>query len=313
MVDTHAAMQTFAKVVELGSFAAAAERLDLARSAVTRQIAFLEQKYGVRLLNRTTRKLSLTDAGRAFQERIQPILAEMSELELTLQEKGQRPSGLLRVSAPFTFGILHLGPAISAYMEQYPDVAIDLELSDRTVDLVEEGFDLALRLGTPADSSLVARPLSEQRMRLCAAPAYLARHGTPRHPDDLRQHECLNYHYASQGRDWQFEKDGQVHSVRVDGKLRANNGDVLRAAAVAGRGVILQPGFIVDADIEAGRLVPLLADYGTRGVRVQAVYPHRRFLSPKVRTFVRHLEALFGAGNAAVKPAARRPRPGPAA
>ncbi len=294
-MDTHEAMRTFAKVVELGSFANAAQRLDIARSAVTRQIAFLERRYGVRLLNRTTRKLSLTEAGQAFLDRIGPILADVAELELALQEKGQRPSGVLRISAPFSFGILHLGPAISGYLERYPDVSIDLELNDRRVDLVEEGFDLALRVGTPSGSSLVARPLAEQHMHVCASPEYLARHGTPEHPEALRQHRCLNYTYASHGNEWQFEKDGRSHAVRVAGALRANNGDVLRTAALAGHGIIMQPGFIVDADIQAGRLVALLTDYRTRSFPVQAMYPHRRFLSPKVRTFVDYLDELFGA------------------
>ena len=293
-MDTHEAMLTFAKVVELGSFANAAERLELPRSAVTRQVAFLERKYGVRLLNRTTRRLSLTDAGQAFLDRIGPILADVAELDLALQEQGQRPSGLLRVSAPFSFGILHLGPAISAYLDKYPEVSVDLALNDRRVDLVEEGFDVALRVGTPVDSSLVARPLAEQRMHVCAAPSYLARHGAPDTPESLKHHRCLNYTYASHGNEWHFEKDGHRSSVRVAGCLRANNGDVLCTAARAGHGIILQPGFLVDEDIAAGRLVKLLEDYAAPTIPVLAVYPHRRFLSPKVRTFVDHLDEVLG-------------------
>lgn len=294
-MDTHAAMHTFAKVVELGSFAAAAGRLELAPSAVTKQVAFLERKYGVRLLNRTTRKLSLTDAGRAFYERIRPLLAELEELELALQADVQRPSGKLRISAPFTFGILHLGPAVAEFMRQYPEVKVDLELNDRTVDLVEEGFDLAVRIGPMGDSTLVARQLAEIKIIVCAAPSYLAEHGTPQHPDDLKQHSCLNYTYSSSGNVWDFMKDGQTHLVSVAGTFRANNGDVIRTAALAGHGLIMQPDFIIGADIAAGRLVPVLPEYKVPSIGLYAVYPHRRFLSAKVRAFVEHLEQRFKA------------------
>jgi DNA-binding transcriptional LysR family regulator len=288
-------MHTFAKVVELGAFAAAAARLELAPSAVTKQVAFLERKYGVRLLNRTTRKLSLTDAGRAFYERIRPLLAELEELELALQADIQRPSGKLRISAPFSFGILHLGPAVAEFMRLYPEVAVDLELSDRRVDLVEEGFDLALRIAPMGDSTLVARQLAEIKIIVCAAPSYLAEHGTPQHPDDLKQHSCLNYTYSSSGNVWDFVKDGQTHLVSVEGSFRANNGDVIRTAALAGHGLIMQPDFIIGADLAAGRLVPVLPEYNVPSIGLYAVYPHRRFLSAKVRSFVEHLEQRFKA------------------
>ncbi|MBB1628128.1 LysR family transcriptional regulator [Achromobacter sp. UMC71] len=306
-MDTHTAMQTYARVVELGSFAAAADKLGQARSVVTRQIAYLEEKYGVRLLNRTTRKLSMTDAGRAFYERVRPILAEVADLELSLQAEGQAPSGRLRISAPVSFGILHLGPAIAEYLLRYPDVVIDLDLNDRVVDLVEDGYDVAVRIGPLQDSSLVARPLAAQQLLVCAAPAYLERHGTPRTPEDLKQHRCLHYAYASTGNEWHFEKDGTTHLVRVNAALRANNGDVLRTAALAGHGVILQPEFLVGDDVRAGRLVALLQDYGHSPISMYAVYPHRRFLSPKVRSFVEHLEARFGTRTPAV-PARRASR-----
>ncbi|WP_224776865.1 MULTISPECIES: LysR family transcriptional regulator [Achromobacter] len=303
-MDTHTAMQTYAKVVELGSFAAAADKMGQARSVVTRQIAYLEQKYGVRLLNRTTRKLSMTDAGRAFYERVRPILAEVADLELSLQAEGQRPSGRLRVSAPVSFGILHLGPAIAEYLQRYPDVVIDLDLNDRVVDLVEDGYDVAVRIGPLVDSSLVARPLAPQQLLVCAAPSYLKRHGAPTVPEDLKQHRCLHYAYASTGNEWHFEKDGVTHLVRVNAALRANNGDVLRTAALAGHGIILQPEFLVGDDIRAGRLTALLTGYAHTPISMVAVYPHRRFLSPKVRSFVEHLEARFG--SPAPTPPARR-------
>jgi len=294
-MDTHGAMQTFAKVVELGSFAAAASRLELAPSAVTKQVAFLERKYGVRLLNRTTRKLSLTDAGRAFYERVRGLLAELEELELALQADVQRPSGKLRISAPFTFGILHLGPAVAEFMRQFPEVTVDLELNDRRVDLVEDGFDLAVRIGPMGDSTLVARHLAEIEIMVCASPEYLAEHGTPQHPDDLKQHSCLNYAYSSSGNVWDFEKDGQTHLVTVSGSFRANNGDVIRTAALAGHGLIMQPDFIIGEDVRAGRLVQVLPEYRVPSIGLYAVYPHRRFLSAKVRAFVEHLERTFRA------------------
>ena len=293
-MDTHTAMQTFARVVELGSFAAAADKTDQARSVVTRQVAFLERKYGVRLLNRTTRKLSLTDAGRAFYDRIRPVLAELAELDLALQAQGSQPAGRLRISAPVSFGVLHLGPAIADYLLRYPEVVIDLDLNDRVVDLVEEGYDVAVRIGPLVDSSLVARPLAPQQLVACAAPAYLERYGAPAQPEDLRRHRCLHYAYASTGNDWHFEKDGQTHVVRVNATFRANNGDVLRTAALAGHGIILQPEFLVGEDLRAGRLTALLTDYRHSLITRMAVYPHRRFLSPKVRSFVEHLEKRFG-------------------
>ncbi|MGH8816205.1 MAG: substrate binding domain-containing protein, partial [Achromobacter pestifer] len=240
------------------------------------------------------RKLSMTDAGRAFYERVRPILAEVADLELSLQAEGQRPSGRLRVSAPVSFGILHLGPAIAEYLQRYPDVVIDLDLNDRVVDLVEDGFDVAVRIGPLQDSSLVARPLAPQQLLVCAAPAYLKRHGTPKTPEDLKQHRCLHYAYASTGNEWHFEKDGVTHLVRVNAALRANNGDVLRTASLAGHGIILQPEFLVGDDIRAGRLITLLADYAHTPISMYAIYPHRRFLSPKVRSFVEHLDARFG-------------------
>ncbi|WP_025516839.1 LysR family transcriptional regulator [Bordetella trematum] len=295
-MDTPTAMQTFVNVVELGSFAAAAERANAARSVITRQIAFLEQKYGVRLLNRSTRKLSMTEAGRAFYDRVRPLLHELDELSLALlaQGPGQPPSGQLRIAAPVSFGILQLSPAINAYLQRYPQVTVDLDLNDRTVDLVEEGFDVAVRIGPLNDSSLVARPLAPQALHVCASPDYLDRHGMPAHPEALRQHRCLHYRYASGGVDWPFEKNGQTTLVRITPAMRANNGDVLRTAALAGQGIILQPEFLVGDDLRAARLVAVLPEYRRPPITMMAVYPQRRLLSPKVRTFVDHLEMHFG-------------------
>lgn len=296
-MDTLSALSAFVKIVELGSFAAAADRLELSRSGLTKLIAFLEHKYDARLLNRTTRKLSLTDAGRALYERILPLLAEFDDLETALQSDVQHPRGRLRVNAPFSFGILQLAPVIARYMEQYPEVYVDLELNDRVVDLVEEGFDLAVRIGQLDDSSLVARQLAVLDVVVCASPLYLKQHGTPAHPLELRQHRCLNYTYARQGNEWLFQRDEEEVRVKVSGMFRANNGDVLRTAALAGHGIILQPSFIIGDDIKAGRLVPLLQAWKTSYTPIlYAVYPHRRFLSAKVRTFIEHLQHSLGGG-----------------
>jgi len=297
-MDTHFAMRVFDKVVELGSFSAAADRLELARPTVTKIVAFLERKYGVRLLNRTTRRLSLTDVGRAFHERSRAILADIDEMELALQSDTVRPSGKLRIAAPFTFGALHLGPAVNAFMRKYPEVFVDVELSDRAVDLVEEGFDLALRIGNLGDSSMVARKLADQKVWICASPAYVAQHGTPREPGDLERHHCLHYTYWASGAEWRLEKDGAVHLVKVAGPMRGNNGDLLRCAALDGLGIIMQPDFIVGDDIRAGRLLPLLPDYIVAPIGVHVLYPHRRYLSAKVRAFAAHLTECFGEGGA---------------
>lgn len=292
-------MRAFIRVVEAGSFAAAAEKLGTARSAVTKQVAALERHYGVRLLQRTTRRLSLTDAGRASFDRIQAILAEVDDLERALQAESRQPAGLLRVTAPFSFGTLHLGPAIADYLRLYPQVRIDLNLSDRRVDLVEEGFDLAVRIGWLADSSLVARQLAQIRMQLCASPDYLAARGVPLAPSDLRNHDCLNYTLSSTGDEWRFSDGAGEQTVRVAGRMQANNGDVLRSAALAGHGIILQPEFIVGEDVRAGRLVELLPQHAAAPAGLYAIYPTRRHLSAKVSTFVEHLAHCFAARPAA--------------
>jgi DNA-binding transcriptional LysR family regulator len=295
-MDTVSALAAFVKVVELGSFAAAADRLELSRSSLTKLIAYLERKYDARLLNRTTRKLSLTDAGRALYERVIPLLQEFDDLENALQSDVQHAQGRLRLSAPFTFGILHLGPVIAHYMEKYPKVYVDLELNDRVVDLVEDGFDLAVRIGQLDDSSLIARQLAVLDVVLCASPAYIQKHGVPEHPSELASHHCLNYTYARRGNEWAFQRGDEQVQIKVSGLFRANNGDVLRAAALAGHGIIQQPSFIVGEDIRAGRLVPLLNEWKTYTPVLYAVYPHRRFLSAKVRTFVEHLQESLGTG-----------------
>ena len=289
-MDTLRALQAFVKIVELGSLTAAAERLELSRSALTKHLAALERHYGTRLLQRTTRTLSLTEAGRTLHDGIVPLLGDLEALEHRLQEGHERPQGRLKISAPLTFGVRHLAPLVSSFLHEYPDVSIDLELSDRQVRMVEEGFDLAVRIGDLSDSSLVAQPLGAVELHICAAPSYLNRHGRPLQPSELGQHRCLLYSYASDGDTWLFQRGEEQLQVKVAGHLRANNGSVLHRAALDGHGIIRQPDFLVNEDIAAGRLERLFAAWHTQTIAVHAVYPHRRLVPAKVRLFIAWLQ-----------------------
>ena len=289
-MDTLRALQAFVKIVELGSLTAAAERLELSRSVLTKHLAALERHYGTRLLQRTTRTLSLTEAGRTLHEGLVPLLGDLEALEQRLQEGHERPRGRLRVSAPLTFGVRHLAPLVSSFLHEYPEVAIDLELSDRQVRLVEEGFDLAVRIGDLSDSSLVAQPLGAVELFICAAPAYLQRHGRPEHPAELREHRCLLYSYASDGDLWEFQRDDERLQIKVSGPLRANNGSVLQQGALGGHGIIRQPDFLVGDGLAAGRLERLFAPWYTQAIAIHALYPHRRLVPAKVRLFIAWLQ-----------------------
>ena len=288
-------MRAYCTVVELGSFTRAAERLGMANSMVTRHVSSLEDGLGVRLLNRTTRKLSRTEAGQAYYERARELLGEIDELDASLGERNGMPRGVVRVTAPTSFGVQYLGSAIASFAARYPDVRIDLGLSDRVVDVVEEGWDMAIRIARLVDSSLVARRLSRTRMAACAAPRYLQAQGTPAHPVQLDHHRCLSYTYASGGDSWTATGAAGDASVRIPWTIRANNGDLLRTAALEGAGIVLLPTFIVAADLAAGRLVEVLGDYRFGTLGIHAVYPHRRHLSHKVRALVDHLQEVLPA------------------
>lgn len=293
-MDTIDGMRTFATVVAEGSFSRAAERLDMSPQLASKYVGQLEDRLGVRLLNRSTRQLSLTEAGRAYYDRVREVLADIEDMENAVGDMTARARGTLRINAPMSFGQLHLTRAIAEYQAAQPEVEVDLTLNDRVVDIVSEGFDLAIRIGQLEESSLVARPLAPVRLVVCGSPGYFQRHGVPATPEDLAAHECLRYAYASDFDRWRFEQDGRTHSVRVSGGFSANNGDALRVAALAGRGVILQPTFIVGDDIQAGRLQTVLEDYHAAALTVHAVYAHRQYLSAKVRTFVDFLADYFG-------------------
>ena len=287
-------LQAFVRVAETGSFSEAARRLGLSKSMVSRQVSALEADLGVRLLHRTTRSLSPTEAGRAYLERCQRILADLDEANLLVSRLQTVPRGSLRVTAPLSFGIGHLAVALPGFLERYPEIELDMNMTDRHVDLVDEGWDVAVRIGRLADSSLIARRLAPIRRVVCAAPAYLDRCGVPRVPADLAGHDCLS-HSAVNPWEWRFTApDGQMLPVEIRGRFHADNGDVLRVMALAGQGLAFLPTFFVGDDIRAGRLVPVLEDFVPLDVALHAVYPHNRHLSPKVRAFVDYLAETFG-------------------
>jgi len=294
-MDRLAALTAFAAVIETGSFAAAARRLGRSPSRLSRQIADLEAGLGVRLLHRTTRALTLTEAGQAYHEHVARILAELATADQSVGCLQAAPRGRLRVAAPMSFGIGHLAPLLPAFLEAYPEIELDLALNDRFVDLIDEGFDLAVRIGRLADSSLIVRRLAPLRRVLCASPAYLAAHGIPATPDDLAARDCLGYSNMTPNEEWSFlhPEDGRPWPVRIKPRLRVNNGDALRLAALGGIGLGLLPTFIVGPDLAAGTLVPLLAPYLRQDGAIYAVYPPARHLSPKVRVFVDFLVARF--------------------
>lgn len=292
-MDRLAGMEVFAAVVEAKSFSAAARRLGLSKSAVSKQVGRLEQRLGAQLLNRTTRRLALTEAGTTFYEHCARIVAEAGEAELAVARHHGRPRGTIRINAPMTFGVMHIAPALADFAIENPELEVDMALDDRFVDLIEEGFDVAVRIGALADSSLIARTLAPVRFAVCGSPDYLRHHGTPAAPADLVHHNCLLYTYLATA-EWRFEgPDGNL-AVRVQGDFRANNGEVLRELALAGRGLVLTPTFLVGEDLGSGRLRSVLGAYRVPETAVHAVYPQRRYLSPKVRAFVDFVAARFG-------------------
>ena len=292
-MDNLSGMAVFAQVVEARSFTGAARRLGMSKAAVSKQVSRLEERLGARLLNRTTRRLSLTEVGAAFYERCARIVAEAEEAELAVTRLNEKPRGTLRVDVPVDFGIQYLAPLLPPFMLANPELKVDMSFNDRFVDLVDEGHDLAVRIGQLPDSSLIARKLAESGSVICAAPEYWNRHGRPSHPSELANHNCFAYSYLATGNEWRLRgPEGDV-AVRVSGSLTANNGGMLRQAAVAALGVVATPVFMACDDLRAGRLEPVLRDYEppTRGIH--AVYPHNRHLSAKVRAFVDYLaEAL---------------------
>lgn len=289
-------MQIFVSTVEAQSFTAAAERLGLSKQFISRRIMALEERLGARLLIRTTRKLSVTDTGRSYYERALKIIDEVNETEQLVSRANTSPRGTLRISAPVSFGTLHLGPAIARFMAQCPDVAIELDLSDRFVDIVGEGYDMAIRIGHLADSSLVARHIAPAQLVTCASPAYLKAHGKPKTPLDLKMHECLIYGHA-RNVEWAFAEQGKPLRILVKGRMRANNGELTCAAAVEGLGIALLPTFIVGEALRARKLLTILDAYAPPPLNIYAVYPQHRQSSLAIKAFADFLRSTFGKTN----------------
>jgi DNA-binding transcriptional LysR family regulator len=308
-MDRFAELAAFVRTVDRGSQAAAARELGVTPAMVGRYIRALEDRLGARLLNRTTTTQSLTEAGAALHARAIAVLEQLEAAEDVVADRQAEPRGILRVSAPMSFGVRYLAAAVAGFGAQHPELRVELAMNDRVVDLVDEGYDLALRIGRLADSSLIARRLAPCRVVACAAPAYLARHGPPAHPTDLRRHDCLLYAYAAGGAVWRFHgADGHETQVEVGGTFVANNGDAVLAAAIEGAGVLMQPSFIVGDALRDGRLVRVLPDWGLPELTINAVYPSARHLSPKVRRFVDFLAARF-AGEPVWDRGLRPPKP----
>ena len=286
-MDNTSEMAVFVRVVEAGNFSAAARELRLTPSAVSKLIGRLEDRLGARLLNRTTRRVSLTEEGRAFYQRCTPILDAIDEAERAVAELHGEPRGLLKVNASTAFGHYHIEPLIPGFLARYPDLRLELTLSESIVNLIEEEVDVAVRIGQLPDSSLIARKLGTARRIVVASPAYLKRHGTPQTPDDLKDHNCLRLSKATSLNQWEFRGPKGTRRIEVGGNFEANSGIALHRAAIAGIGLIRVGNFTVAADVRTGRLVPVLADHEPPSeTNIYAVYPHNRHLSPKVRAFV---------------------------
>lgn len=277
----------FVQVVDSGSFTAAAEKLQMSRAAVSKYVTRLENQLGARLLNRTTRRLSLTEVGRNYYERSRNALLELEEAELEVSRFQGAPRGNLRISVPMSFGILHISPIIAEFLKQYPEVTIDLLLDDRKVDVVDGGFDLAIRISSLPDSSLIARRLAPCRHVICATPGYIEQRGVPKVPADLAEHTIITYRYQESTYEWHFRSAaGKEIVVPVSSSSQMNNSLAIREAVLRHAGITRTPTFVVGPDLASGRLVALLTDFAILEISIYAVYASRQFLSPKVRAFV---------------------------
>lgn len=293
-MDKLLAMRTFRRVVELGGFSAAARDLDLSNAGVSKHVKDLEQALGTALLTRTTRKVAATEAGRGYYERCVRILDEVEEAELALTVLNAAPRGRLRVNAPMSFGLLHVAPLIAPFHDRCPEVRLDLSLNDRRVDLVQEGFDVGLRIRARLeDTSLVARRVCAIRTALVAAPAYLARRGVPTSPDDLADHVLLAYSLNEDPDCWRFRRGAETAEIDIVPEVLANSGLALRAPVLAGVGLTLTPTFTVGDDLRSGRLTRVLPEWETPGYSLFVMYPPSRHLAPKVRAFVDFLSEAF--------------------
>lgn len=292
-MDRALEMQVFCAVVDKGSFVGAVDALEMSKAAVSRHVNALEERLGVRLLQRTTRRLSLTEEGRVFYQQAREVLALMGEAENAVSSGNHEPAGVLRVNAPVSFGVLHLAPLWTAFLEQNPKIELDISLNDRQVDLVEEGYDVAVRIARLKSSSLVGRRFASTRMRLCAAPSYIKSHAPVEVPQDLTEHRVIAYSNFSSGNEWSFNGPDGEHKVNTRSVIRCNNGDTCRSIALTAGGILLQPSFMVSEDLRRGDLVELLPEYRSVELGIYAVYPTRKHLASKVRAFINFLVEQF--------------------
>lgn len=293
-MDRFEAMRVFCSVVEAGSFVAAAERTGLSTTAVSRFVAQLETHLNVRLLNRTTRRMSPTEEGFAYFERCTQLLADLEEAEAGVAGEARRPRGRLRLTAPIALATLRLAPAFAEFGQAYPEITLDIVLSDNVADFAEEGLDLAIRVGRVGSDNLVARHIGDTALLVAAAPEYLARAGEPIHPGDLSRHACFTYSYAAAGNQWHFENaDGKTAEVRVGGPVNANNGMLLAEMAAAGAGIVQAPCFVLAPLLASGRLVRVLPEWTLRRLPIHVVYPTRRHLSAKVQAMTAFLTQWY--------------------
>jgi DNA-binding transcriptional LysR family regulator len=294
-VDKFVSMEIFVAVVEAGSLTAAAERFEISSAMVGKHIRSLEARLGTRLLTRTTRRQSLTEIGRQYYEQCRRILADVKDAESLAESMAAAPRGVLKVTVPLTYGVEIFSPAMTDYLSEWPEVTLELDLSNRMTDLVEEGFDAAVRIGQLQDSSFVARPLKPYRMRACASPAYLARAGIPRTPADLAHHECLGFlHWGREGA-WRLGGESAAENALRAGRFRANNGQALKVAALRGFGLVLQPEALLAREIASGELVSVLEEHLPEGAPVHLVYPRDRRATPKLTSFIDFVIERFGA------------------
>ncbi|MBY4676676.1 LysR family transcriptional regulator [Marinobacterium arenosum] len=292
-MDKWTEMQVFVESVKRGSFSAAGRQLDLSPSAVSKLVSRLEARLGVRLLNRTTRTLSMTEGGQVYFDRCLEILADIEDAEDSLTGFGQLPTGTLRINSTPGFAKHQLLPLIPEFQALYPQLSVEFQLTGQSVDLIGEGVDMAIRLGPLKDTSLVGRKLGESRRVVCASPDYLAARGTPATPAQLLDHDCLRLSTSEAFNQWQFSSEQEVELIEVKGRFVTDNVDALHEYALIGGGIARLSGFMVGKDIESGRLVPLLTDYGIEKQLIHAVYPHRKHLPAKVRVLVDFLMKKF--------------------
>lgn len=294
-MDRFAAITAFTEVVEQNGFAAAARKLGTSRSQVNKAVINLEDDLGVQLLQRTTRRVSPTPSGEAFYEKCRIILDDLAEAERSLKDTSDKPAGTLRINAPLSFGVAHMGPALIDFMKRYPDITTELELNDRFIDPASDGYDITVRIGAPTPSpSLIDHEIVEMKRVLCAAPSFVKEYGAPTEPDDLTHLPCLHYGNLASGNAWTLSNGEREETIRTNGSLCSNNGDVLRDGAVAGLGIALLPTFIIGKELQAGKLVTVLPGWRASTLQLCLLYPPNRHLAERVRVFVEFIYERFG-------------------